>query len=74
MSEEDKYPKVYTGDDLSTVQVLLSHELFKAFEAWIVRQGLELSPPMLFHADDLPSYTIVIPQKDDIDDWQHEGW
>jgi hypothetical protein len=62
MSEEkSEYPKVYTGDDLSTVQVLMSHELFVAFEAWIIRYGLEVSPPMLFSADDLPTYTILPP-------------
>jgi hypothetical protein len=58
---EDEYPKVYTGDDLSTVQVLLSYELFQAFEAWLIRHGLEVSPPMLFSADDLPTYTVLPP-------------
>ena len=66
MSEEDdsKYPIVYNGDDLSTVQVILTEEVFKAFEAWIVRHGLELSPPLMFGPDELPSYIIVPPSRD----------
>ena len=64
MSDRPEYPKIYTGDDLSTVQVLLSEEMFKAFEAWLVRHGLEVSPPMLFAADELPTYLIVPPSSD----------
>jgi hypothetical protein len=60
--DETKYPIVYAGSDLSTVQVILTEEVFKAFEAWIVRQGLELSPPLMFRPDDLPSYIITIPE------------
>lgn len=59
--EKPEYPKVYTGDDLSTVQVLLSHEMLLAFEGWLARHGLELTRPMLFAEDDLPTYLIVPP-------------
>jgi hypothetical protein len=60
---EENWPRAYEGDDLSTVQVILSAPVFKAFEAWIVRQGLELSPPMMFRPDDLPTHIIVIPER-----------
>ena len=65
MSEEKpEYPKLYKGDDLSTVQVILTEAVFKAFESWIVRNGLELSPPMMFGPDELPSFIIMTPEKD----------
>jgi hypothetical protein len=58
------WPRAYEGDDLSTVQVILTEPVFKAFEAWLVRHGLELSPPMMFRPDDLPTYIIVPPNRD----------
>jgi hypothetical protein len=66
MSEEkSEYPTVFTGYDLSSVQVILTDEVLKAFEAWIVRHGLELSPPLMFRPDDLPTYLITPPKNRD---------
>lgn len=46
-------------DDVS--QVLMSTGHLRAYRRWLDENGLELSPPLLFREDDVPTY-IVTPK------------